>query len=73
MEEPFLKASRQERPPIEIKVAQPEDWQAYKSLRLESISGGDSQMFGGNWESENLRTEEEWRTDLSKSDDFTIL
>ncbi len=74
------KKSKQEKLDVRIEVAKLDDWEAYKKLRLMGISGSDSATFGITEEDkikrikeETLRTEKEWKADLSREDMFVLL
>ncbi|MEI6280779.1 MAG: GNAT family N-acetyltransferase [bacterium] len=63
---------------IRITIATPEDWEAYKELRLLAITSEDKEMFDvskhpDKVEKEQNRTEQEWRDLLSQSDRFVVL
>lgn len=72
---PEGKISKQEKLQIEIRLAGPKDWQAYKELRLEAINGPDENMFGPVQASrDRLKSDQDWQNDLLPSlDKFTVL
>ena len=46
---------------MEIRKITPDDWQAYRNLRLAALQSIDAQAFGGSYEKESIRSEDEWR------------
>ncbi|MES2986107.1 MAG: GNAT family N-acetyltransferase [Patescibacteria group bacterium] len=49
---------------ITIRKLNEEDWKEYSSLRLSALQSPDSSAFGGSFEIESLRTEDEWKKRL---------
>ena len=75
-EDPFKK----EQLVVRIEIAGPEDWKAYKEMRLLAITGKDKEMFGVTSDSKHVegelgRADADWKNDLSvdKRDQFVIL
>jgi len=74
-EDPFKK---QEQLAVRIEIATPEDWEAYKEIRLLAITGKDANMFEVSQdpqklESEIKRIDQEWKDLLDKNDSFVVL
>ena len=53
---------------LTIRTFKPEEWQLYKSLRLQSLKDAPD-AFGSTWERESPRPDEEWMARLSDVDD----
>lgn len=77
MEDPFKK---QEKLDIKIRVAGLEDWEIFKSLKVESLESGDSRFFGSSEEDNLARLDEIkksdqkfWEEKLSGDDSFGVL
>ncbi len=63
---PEPKKSSQEQLVIDVEIAGPEDWEAYRDLRLEAISGDDSEMFGeGVKARDRAKTDLDWQKDVA--------
>jgi ribosomal protein S18 acetylase RimI-like enzyme len=60
---------------VETRMAGPEDWEAYKKIRLEAITGEDAGMFGPKGVArDKTKSDQEWQKDLSQSENmFTVL
>lgn len=72
------KKPTQEQPNLRVEIATPEDWEAYRELRLCAITGKDKDMFEISQhpeevEKEKNKTEQEWRDALSQKDSFVVL
>ena len=70
------KQENHEQPPVIIEIATKKDWEAYKKLRLEAITGKYQEFFGAGpqtVEEESRRTQEEWQDDLSRENMFVTL
>jgi RimJ/RimL family protein N-acetyltransferase len=57
---------------MEIKIAQPSDWQKYKEIRLKSLKES-PQAFGGSFDNESQQSDDEWREKIIKSNRFFVL
>jgi ribosomal protein S18 acetylase RimI-like enzyme len=65
----------QEKLNVKIEIARPEDWEAYKKLRLLAVTGQDTDMFGvtpEEAEQEKTRSDREWQVDLSRDDMYIL-
>ena len=63
---------------FKVEVAKPEDWEKYRDLRIQAITGTDKDMyritsFPERVEKIKNRTEAEWKNDLSGPDIFVVL
>lgn len=70
------KKENQENLLCELSLATIKDWEVYKELRLEAISGKYQDIFGSDpaqVEKESKRTPQEWQDDLSSEDMFVVL
>ncbi|HTE48875.1 MAG TPA: GNAT family N-acetyltransferase [Candidatus Paceibacterota bacterium] len=66
----------QEQLALRIEIATEKDYEAYKKLRIEAVTGSDAQMFGVTPEEvviEQSRSDSEWKESLSGDDKFIIL
>ncbi|MES2930303.1 MAG: GNAT family N-acetyltransferase [Patescibacteria group bacterium] len=67
----------QENLPIKVEVATLNDWEDCKNLRIEEISGKDSEMFGffakEDLEKEQNKNKEDWQRRLSQDNEFFVL
>lgn len=71
---PLERKPKQEKLDIKVEIAKLEDWEEYKKIRLEAITGKDAGMFGPKAVEEDLsKTDEGWKKDLSLSDKFVVL
>ena len=59
-----------------IGIAEEKDWEAYKAMRLDAMTGKDAEMFSATPErvaQEKAKTDDEWRGDLLRKDYFVGL
>ncbi len=64
----------QEKFPVRFEIAKPEDWEAYKKIRLEAINGPDQGMFGPRLAArQRVMSDEMWRANLEPAKDFFIV
>lgn len=47
---------------MECREIRPNDWKQYKEFRLAALKSPDARAFGGSYEKEVVKTEEEWRS-----------
>ncbi len=70
--------SKQEQLDVRVEIAKPEDWEAYKEIRLMAITGNDAEMFGVTSDPSRVKEEQsrgdiEWKKNLSSTDMFIVL
>ena len=70
MNEDFLK--NKEGISIKVEVIGPEDWNEYRDIWLEALEQ-DPQAFAASLKLESRKTEEDWRGELLKDEEFCIL
>jgi ribosomal protein S18 acetylase RimI-like enzyme len=63
---------------FKVEIATPDEWEAYRDLRLQAITGKDADMYSITSDPERLekvknRSEEEWKNDLSRPDVFVVI
>ncbi len=80
MEDPFENKKPKQEQLVRVEIAKPEDWQAYKEMRLLAINGKEEEICDITSEeavNEMARTDEEWeknfREDLSSGNIFVVL
>jgi ribosomal protein S18 acetylase RimI-like enzyme len=57
---------------MQIKIAQPPDWQEYKEIRLESLKES-PQAFGGTFANESSQTDDQWKERITDNRRFFVL
>ena len=75
MEENYLKY-KNEQLDIKVEIATPENWEAYKELMFDAITGDKKEMFRSTPEKVTIvqnKKENEWKADLSNDNMFIVL
>jgi ribosomal protein S18 acetylase RimI-like enzyme len=69
--------NNQEKLDMSVKFATPEDWDAFRDLRIEALDSDDQKKFTGEnpeyGNEERSRTPEEWKELLARKDIFSVL